>query len=38
MPSIHDKYAARPDALNDGCLAGFVANFTTLYPKTSEGS
>ena len=30
LPTIHDKYAARPNHVEDLCLAGFVANYSTV--------
>ena len=30
MKSIHDRYAARPDNLNDKCLAYFAVNYDTV--------
>ena len=30
MKGIHDRYAARPDNLNDKCLAYFAVNYDTI--------
>ena len=30
MKSIHDRYAARPDILNDKCLPYFAVNYDTV--------
>ena len=43
MTSIHDRYAARPDSLNDMCLACFAVNYDTTgsneeLPQVNEGA
>ena len=36
MTSIHDRYAARPDSLNDMCLACFSVNYDTTISDESS--
>ena len=36
LPSIHDKYAARPDKIESICLAEFVAYFTYGYSNKGD--
>ena len=35
MTSIHDRYASRPDLLNDMCLAKFAVNYEPVFEKSN---
>ena len=37
MTSIHDRYAARPNILEDLCLAKFAVNYEVLTRGNKEG-
>ena len=38
MTSIHDRYASRPDSLNDMCLAKFVVNYEPVFENSNTSN
>ena len=38
MTSIHDRYASRPDLLNDMCLAKFAVNYEPVFEKSNTSN
>ena len=38
MTSIHDRYASRPDSLNDMCLAKFAVNYEPVFENSNTSN
>ena len=38
MMSIHDRYASRPDLLNDMCLAKFAVSYEPVFENSNTSN